>query len=169
MDLCLKDPQKGTLGLIAGVIIAHIDDIGLVAGIHHLFNCGSVLKAAGVALISLFVVVEAGLFDEDRLANQLLVVAPLKGTPAEKAGIKAGDFILKIDEKFALHPFIKNELLKPTFQPKINAYNNAVYLILHFPVFDKKTGVSKRREIDFVLGRNFLFTIWQRKLDKEQV
>ncbi len=31
--------------------------------------------------------------------DQLMVVAPLKGTPADKAGIKAGDLILKIDEK----------------------------------------------------------------------
>lgn len=31
--------------------------------------------------------------------NVLTVISPLKGTPAEKAGIKAGDKILKIDEK----------------------------------------------------------------------
>ncbi|MBI3634329.1 MAG: S41 family peptidase [Candidatus Yonathbacteria bacterium] len=32
--------------------------------------------------------------------NALTVIAPLKGTPGEKAGLKAGDFILKIDDKF---------------------------------------------------------------------
>ncbi|MHB1118214.1 MAG: S41 family peptidase [Minisyncoccota bacterium] len=32
--------------------------------------------------------------------NVLIVVAPLKGTPAERAGIKPGDAILKIDKKF---------------------------------------------------------------------
>lgn len=31
--------------------------------------------------------------------GNLTVVSPLKGMPAEKAGIKAGDFILKIDDK----------------------------------------------------------------------
>lgn len=31
--------------------------------------------------------------------GQLIVIAPLEGMPAEKAGIKAGDFIVKIDEK----------------------------------------------------------------------
>jgi carboxyl-terminal processing protease len=29
----------------------------------------------------------------------ITVISPLKDTPAEKAGIKAGDIILKIDEK----------------------------------------------------------------------
>lgn len=32
--------------------------------------------------------------------DQLVVVTPLKGTPAEAAGLKAGDKILKIDDKF---------------------------------------------------------------------
>lgn len=31
--------------------------------------------------------------------NQIVVIAPLKYTPAEKAGIKAGDFIIKVDDK----------------------------------------------------------------------
>ena len=32
--------------------------------------------------------------------DQLVVITPLKGTPAEAAGLKAGDKILKIDDKF---------------------------------------------------------------------
>ena len=35
--------------------------------------------------------------------DQLTVIAPLKGTPAEKAGLKSGDVILKIDDKDASH------------------------------------------------------------------
>lgn len=31
--------------------------------------------------------------------NQLAVIAPLPGTPAEKAGVKAGDYIIKITDK----------------------------------------------------------------------
>lgn len=30
--------------------------------------------------------------------NRIVVIAPLKGTPAEKAGIKPGDYILKVDD-----------------------------------------------------------------------
>ena len=33
--------------------------------------------------------------------DQLVVIAPLKGTPADKAGVKAGDLILKINEEAA--------------------------------------------------------------------
>ncbi len=31
--------------------------------------------------------------------NQVIVIAPLKNSPAEKAGVKAGDFIIKVDDK----------------------------------------------------------------------
>jgi carboxyl-terminal processing protease len=34
--------------------------------------------------------------------DQLAVIAPLKGTPADKAGVRAGDLILKIDEESAI-------------------------------------------------------------------
>ena len=56
--------------------------------------------------------VESKMFEEDISGNfegvgmeigikdkQLQVVSPLKGSPAERAGVKAGDFILKIDDK----------------------------------------------------------------------
>lgn len=31
--------------------------------------------------------------------NQIMVIAPLKGTPAEEAGIRAGDYILKVNDE----------------------------------------------------------------------
>jgi carboxyl-terminal processing protease len=35
----------------------------------------------------------------DKRNNQILIVAPLEGTPAQKAGLRSGDKILKIDDK----------------------------------------------------------------------
>lgn len=40
--------------------------------------------------------IQLGFNDKD---NRLVVVAPLSGTPADRAGIRAGDFIIKIDDK----------------------------------------------------------------------
>lgn len=40
--------------------------------------------------------------------NALTIIAPLKGTPGERAGLKAGDFILKIDDKFTAGMSVEN-------------------------------------------------------------
>lgn len=67
--------------------------------------------------------------------------------------------IEKISEKFHLSHFLKNELVKPTIQPKINGFQDAIYLVLHFPIFNKHKNISKKQEIDFVIGKNFLLTV----------
>jgi len=67
--------------------------------------------------------------------------------------------IEKIREIAPLNSLLKNELLKPTAQPKITAFHDIIYLVLHFPIFDKKTDISKKQEIDFVLGKNFLIAV----------
>lgn len=64
----------------------------------------------------------------------------------------------QIEEKFPLDPFIKNELLKPTAQPKAHFLKDSIYLVFHFPIFDNSKNISKRQEIDFVIGKNFLLT-----------
>lgn len=64
--------------------------------------------------------------------------------------------IKEINDKFSVNTFIQNELLRPTLQPKIIFFKDAVYLVLHFPIFDKNKDISKRQEIDFVIGKNFI-------------
>jgi len=53
-----------------------------------------------------------------------------------------------------IHPAVAEELLAPTARPKVDLYDNAIYLILHFPSADN----AKDQEIDFVVGKNFLIT-----------
>ncbi len=67
--------------------------------------------------------------------------------------------IEKIREKIPLNSLLKNELLKPTLQPKISHFRDLIYLVLHFPIFDNTTDISKKQEIDFVLGKNFLMAV----------
>lgn len=67
--------------------------------------------------------------------------------------------IERIREKAPLNSLLKNELLKDTAQPKIIVFRDLIYLVLHFPIFDTATDISKKREIDFVLGKNFLVVV----------
>ena len=66
--------------------------------------------------------------------------------------------VVTIAEEFGLHPVISNELLSPSERAKVDVYSNAIYLILHFPVRNKKTERVEEVEVDFVLMENNFIT-----------
>jgi carboxyl-terminal processing protease len=83
------DPQKMVYGAISGMVASLGDP-------YTVFLPPSQNKDAKDDLGGKFegIGVQLGIKDK-----KIVVVAPLKGTPAEKAGIKAGDTILKVDGK----------------------------------------------------------------------
>jgi len=71
--------------------------------------------------------------------EQLVVIAPLKDTPAERAGIKAGDKILKIDDKISIDMPV-DEAVKIIRGPK----NSTVILTI------QRNGWSEPKEFSIV-------------------
>ena len=66
--------------------------------------------------------------------------------------------VRSIIEEFGLHPLAAEELLVPTLRPKVDLYQNFIYLILHFPTISHKHDGCHEEEIDFIVGKNFLVT-----------
>lgn len=68
----------------------------------------------------------------------------------------------QIIEKYSVHPLVGEELLQPTVRPRVDAYNNFIYLILHFPNKSYNSEKSEQQiqeiEIDFIIGKDFLIT-----------
>ncbi|MBI3486314.1 S41 family peptidase [Candidatus Daviesbacteria bacterium] len=90
VDKKALDPQKMYYGAIQGMVSALGDP-------YTVFLPPEAQKSTKEELGGSFegVGIQLG-FDKDK---RLVVIAPLKGTPADKAGIKPGDLILKIDQK----------------------------------------------------------------------
>ncbi|TSC80897.1 MAG: magnesium transporter [Parcubacteria group bacterium Gr01-1014_29] len=65
--------------------------------------------------------------------------------------------ILEIAKNRDLHFLVADELLHPTFRPKVEQYGSHLYLILHFPKYDAQDS-NRGNEIDFVIGKDFLIT-----------
>lgn len=66
------------------------------------------------------------------------------------------DEIAKIISDYRLHPVVGEELLREGTTPKIEFYNDYIFLVLHIPVY---TGSAiKIHEIDVVLGKEFIIT-----------
>jgi len=61
-------------------------------------------------------------------------------------------------QEYNIPPIVADELLKPTVRPKADVYDNIIYLILHFPIYDISRKVSEPCEVDFILGKSFIIT-----------
>lgn len=69
-----------------------------------------------------------------------------------------------IMEEFDIHPIVADELLGPSLRPKVDSYENFIYLILHFPAI-RHGHRSKEQEVDFIIGKKFLITVRYELLD----
>lgn len=92
VDKKALDPQKMVYGAISGMVQSLGDP-------YTVFLPPAQNKETKDSLGGQFEGIGAQLGVKDK---KIIVVAPLKGTPAEKAGIKAGDWIVKVDGKDTL-------------------------------------------------------------------
>lgn len=76
----------------------------------------------------------------------------IKGVPAAKD-------IDWIKQNTNFHPLVIEELLSPTLHPKLDFYEDHLYLVLHFPEFKKEEGEVAAAELDIIASRELLVTI----------
>lgn len=69
------------------------------------------------------------------------------------------DEIRSIAKEYNLNPLVVHELSSPTLKPKVDLYQNFVYLILHFPHVRRNKKEEGDQEIDFVVGKKFFITV----------
>lgn len=75
------------------------------------------------------------------------------------------DDVEKIINDYSIPLLVADELMRPTLRPKVDVYPNLIYLILHFPVYSQKMQGSDGREVDFIIGKNFLITSHYETID----
>ncbi len=61
-------------------------------------------------------------------------------------------------EQFHLNPLVGKELHTPTPKPRVELYQDFIYLILHFPAFRHSHSKGVQQEIDFIIGHKFIIT-----------
>jgi len=57
------------------------------------------------------------------------------------------------------HPLDLEDCLSMIERPKIDEYENYLFIVMHFPVFNKATRRLGRSEVDIFIGRGFLVTV----------
>lgn len=59
---------------------------------------------------------------------------------------------------YPFHPLDLEDFLQPLRLPKIDEYEDYLFLALQFPVFDKVKRVSRASEVDFFVGHDYVIT-----------
>jgi magnesium transporter len=64
-----------------------------------------------------------------------------------------------LEEHFDFHALDLEDVLSRNQRPKIDEYPNYLFIVLHFPVFDRQVGRLNAGELDIFVGPDFLVTI----------
>lgn len=67
-------------------------------------------------------------------------------------------------QNFKFHPLDLDDCLSPAQRPNVDKYSDYIFLILLFPVFNRKTREIRPSEVDFFIGRDFFITVHQNEL-----
>jgi magnesium transporter len=68
--------------------------------------------------------------------------------------------IEKLHEEFpSFHPLTLEDTLSPIQRPKIDVFSDHLFTVLHFPVYEKKTGRIASAEVDVFIGKGFVVTL----------
>mgnify|MGYP001606301137 CR=1 FL=1 len=58
-----------------------------------------------------------------------------------------------------LHSLVGDELTRVTLRPRVDRYDDYLYVVLHFPIFNEREKKTYAREVDFILTKGELITV----------
>jgi magnesium transporter len=64
-----------------------------------------------------------------------------------------------LEEYFDFHPLDYEDVLSRNQRPKIDEYEDYLFIVLYFPVFDKTVGRLNAAELDIFIGPDYLITL----------
>jgi len=80
--------------------------------------------------------------------------------------------IAEVSKRFNIHPIASGELAVRSIRPKVDLYDDYIYLVLHFPNHSNSTRAKNEErdtvEVDFIVGKDFLVTTSYEELEPMQ-
>lgn len=62
-------------------------------------------------------------------------------------------------DEFDLHPLLLEDIMSRIQRPKIDVYDDYLFIVMQFPIHNKRTRVNVASEIDMVVGRDYFITL----------
>jgi len=67
-------------------------------------------------------------------------------------------------QNYPFHPLDLDDCLSRIQRPKMDEYKDYLFLVFHFPVFNKEAGVTTRSQLSVFIGQNYLITLHKGEL-----
>lgn len=64
-----------------------------------------------------------------------------------------------LEEHFDFHPLDYEDVFSRNQRPKVDEYDGYLFVVLHFPVFDKRVNRLNGAEVDIFVGPDFIITL----------
>ena len=64
-----------------------------------------------------------------------------------------------LEQEFGFHPLAIEDVASRNQRPKLDAYDDYLFIVLHFPVFDKSQDRLLTAELDLFVGPDYLITL----------
>ena len=62
-------------------------------------------------------------------------------------------------DEFAFHPLALEDITSRVQRPKLDVYDDFLFLVMHFPVHDKSRRITTANEVDVFVGPDFVVTV----------
>lgn len=69
-----------------------------------------------------------------------------------------------LSQNYAFHPLDLDDCLSHVQRPKIDEYADYLFLVFHFPVYNKQMRVTESSQVSVFIGSNFLISIHEGRL-----
>ena len=74
-----------------------------------------------------------------------------------------------LEEHFEFHALDYEDVRSRNQRPKVDEYDDYLFIVLHFPRYDKKVSRLNAAEVDFFVGPDFLITLPNEPLERDRV
>ena len=70
-----------------------------------------------------------------------------------------GEMVSFLKDNFHFHPLNLDDIVSKVGYPKVDAYQDYLFIILQFPIYESDRRIYRRDELDIFLGHDYLITI----------
>ena len=98
---------------------------------------------------------------EEQLNLQSLTWGDLTWVNIERPTEKETEYLAK---NYPFHPLDLDDCLSRIQRPKIDEYKDYLFLVLHFPVFNKEARVTTPSQVSVFIGKDYLITLHKGEL-----